>query len=81
MDRGRTKMMHIIIGLFFISLGIWGVFDEWYYVVDFVKGSGAVLLVLAGLVGILAGLVGPIHRAEESDDEDLSESSLGIEQS
>ena len=51
-------MMHIIIGIFFISLGIWGVFDEWYYVVDFVKGSFSILLVIVGLIAILAGIVG-----------------------
>ena len=74
-------MMHIIIGLFFIALGIWGVFDEWYYVVDFVKGSGSVLLVVAGLIGILAGLIGPIEMKRDTEDEGLSDSSVGIEQS
>lgn len=49
-------MIHIIIGLFFIALGIWGVFDEWYYVVDCVKGSSAVFLLLIGHIAILAGL-------------------------
>ncbi len=51
--------MHIIVGLFFIALGIWGVFDEWYYVVDFVKGGSSVLLVVVGIFGILAGAAGP----------------------
>jgi len=32
-------MLHIILGLFFIALGIWGLFDEYYYVADFVKGG------------------------------------------
>ena len=50
-------MMHIIIGLFAIALGIWGVFDEWYYVVDAVKGGSSLLLILAGMVGIFAGVV------------------------
>ena len=74
-------MMHIIIGLFFIALGIWGVFDEWYYVVDFVKGGGSVFLVLAGLVGILAGLVGPIRTKDDSEDEELVKDLVGNEQS
>jgi len=52
-------MMHIIIGLFFIALGIWGVFDEWYYVVDFVKGGTAIFLIIGGLVSTLAGLAIP----------------------
>ena len=56
-------MMHIIIGLFFISLGIWGVFDEWYYVIDFLKGFLSFALVLAGLLGIFAGVVRPGIKA------------------
>ena len=51
-------MLHIILGLFFIALGIWGVYDEWYYVVDFIKGFFSIFLVLFGLVGIMAGIVG-----------------------
>ncbi len=58
-------MMHIIVGLFFIALGVWGVFDEWYYVVDFVKGSFSVLLVVIGLLGILAGAIGPRGKTEK----------------
>jgi len=59
-------MMHIIIGLFFIALGIWGVFDEWYYVVDCVKGSSAVFLLLIGHIAILAGLKKQKVESEES---------------
>ena len=29
-------MLHIIAGLFFVALGIWGLYDEFYYVADFV---------------------------------------------
>jgi len=58
-------MMHIIVGLFFIALGIWGVFDEWYYVVDFVKGSSSVLLVVVGIFGILAGAIGSRKKVDE----------------
>lgn len=61
-------MIHIIIGLFFIALGIWGVFDEWYYVVDCVKGSAAVVLLVAGHLAILAGLKKPKEKSEESPD-------------
>lgn len=58
-------MLHITIGLFLIALGVWGIFDEWYYVVDCVKGGGAMLLIVGGLVGMLAGLVRP---GESLDD-------------
>jgi hypothetical protein len=58
-------MMHIIIGLFFISLGIWGVFDEWYYVVDFVKGFSTVTLIIGGIIGIFAGIIGPLRKNQD----------------
>jgi hypothetical protein len=58
-------MMHIIVGLFFIALGIWGVFDEWYYVVDCVKGGTTVLLLAVGHVAILAGVMRPKKKVEE----------------
>ena len=61
-------MMHIIIGLFFIALGIWGVFDEWYYVVDFVKGASAVILLAIGHIAILAGVMKPKQESEESPE-------------
>lgn len=60
-------MLQIILGLFFIALGIWGLFDEYYYVADFIKGGLPILLMLSGLVATLAGLVLPGEK-EESDD-------------
>jgi hypothetical protein len=59
-------MVNIILGLFFLALGIWGLFDEYYYVADFVKGSLPILLMLAGLVAMLAGFFSPAEK-EESD--------------
>lgn len=60
-------MMHIIFGLFFIALGIWGVFDEWYYVIDFVKGSSSVVLVALGIFGIFAGVAGAKTPAQDDE--------------
>ncbi len=59
-------MLHIILGLFFIALGIWGFFDQYYYVADVVKGGLPILLMLSGLVATLAGLLPPTKK-EESD--------------
>ena len=59
-------MLHIIVGLFAIALGIWGVFDEWYYVVDVVKGGSSIVLILVGLIAIFAGLVGPRPTPKET---------------
>jgi len=63
-------MMHIVVGLFFVSLGLWGVFDEWYYVVDCLKGGFSLALVVAGIIAILAGVVGP-RSSLEPDEADL----------
>ena len=59
-------MLNIILGLFFIALGIWGLFDEYYYVADFIKGSLPILLVFSGLVATLAGFIPPTEK-EEAD--------------
>ncbi len=56
-------MLHINVGLLFIALGIWGLFDEYYYVVDFIKGGFPIFLMLAGLIAALAGCIPP--RKEE----------------
>jgi hypothetical protein len=60
-------MMHIISGLFFIALGIWGLFDEYYYVEDFFKGGVPLLLVLLGLLATLAGFIPPKRKEEGLD--------------
>lgn len=59
-------MLNIILGLFFIALGIWGLFDEYYYVADFIKGGLPIVLMLAGLVATLAGIFPP-NQKEETD--------------
>ena len=59
-------MMSIVIGLFLIALGIWGVIDEHYYVMDFLKGGAPVALMLGGLLATLAGVVP--YRQEEDED-------------
>jgi len=60
-------MMHIIIGLFFIALGIWGVYDEYYYVADVIKGGLPIVMVIIGLVATLAGIV-PVRSKEEVEN-------------
>ncbi len=59
-------MIEIIIGLLFIALGIWGIFDEYYYVVDVVKGGFPILMILFGLVATLAGFVPPKGKEESN---------------
>lgn len=51
------KVSHIIAGIIAVSLGVYGVFDEYFVVIEFIKGSIQPLLFLAGLFGILAGIL------------------------
>ena len=67
-------MVHIFVGLFFIALGVWGLFDEYYYVVDFAKGGIPVFLIFVGLVATLAGFIPP-RREEHSDGREEEERS------
>jgi len=59
-------MVEIVLGLFLIALGIWGVYDEYYYVADFVKGGLPVVLMLVGLLATLAGVT-PLQREEDEN--------------
>ena len=61
-------MVHIIIGLFIMALGVWGLYDEYYYVVDFLKGSLPLVLMGGGLLATLAGCV-PQKQEEEAGNE------------
>jgi hypothetical protein len=62
----EEAMLNIILGLFFIALGIWGLFDEYYYVADFIKGGLPIVLISSGLTATLAGFIMPAEK-EESD--------------
>ena len=50
-------MVQIVLGLFLTALGIWGIYDEYYYVADFIKGGLPIVLMIAGLVATVAGIV------------------------
>jgi hypothetical protein len=60
-------MLHIITGLFLIALGILGIYDEFYYVADFVKGGLPHLMILFGLVATLAGFIPPKEKEESKN--------------
>lgn len=64
-------MLHIIFGLLFIALGIWGVFDEYYYIADIIKGGLPICMILLGLVATLAGFIPPKVKEESEDGQRL----------
>jgi threonine/homoserine/homoserine lactone efflux protein len=59
-------MAHMFVGLLLLAVGVWGVFEEYYFVVDFVKGAGPIVLMLVGLLAALAGCVS--QKKEEEED-------------
>lgn len=60
-------MMGVVLGLVFIALGVWGLYDEYYYVADFFKGGLPLVLMAFGLLATLAGVT-PFREEEKQDD-------------
>ena len=48
---------HVLGGIVALSVGIFGIYDEYFTVVEFLKGVLQPLFALIGLVAILAGLL------------------------
>ena len=58
-------MVQVIVGLFLVAFGIWGLFDDWYYVVDFISGFAPVFMVLLGVCSLALVFLGPKILKEE----------------
>ena len=52
-----ARKWHALGGATALGLGVYGVYDEYFVVVEFIKGIIQPILVLAGLTAILAGLL------------------------
>jgi len=63
-------MLHIILGLFFLALGIWGIYDEYYYVADIVKAGLPIWYDVIGLLATLAGFVPPKTEEEAPENDE-----------
>ena len=50
------KKMNYIAAALFLLLGLYGLYDEYYAVMDFFSGAMPPLLVIAGLVSVLHGI-------------------------
>ena len=50
------RKLNLGIGVFALSNGIYGVYDEYFNVIDFLKGAGPLILIVIGLVALFAGL-------------------------
>ncbi|MBL6988532.1 MAG: hypothetical protein ISR65_02065 [Bacteriovoracaceae bacterium] len=51
----NKRTFHLLFGLTMLGLGIFGIIDEWYNVIDFVLGLSAIVLTLWGTVLIAVG--------------------------
>jgi UDP-N-acetylmuramyl pentapeptide phosphotransferase/UDP-N-acetylglucosamine-1-phosphate transferase len=52
----KPKTGHIIFGLLFLGVGIYGFFDEYYAVLDFFKGSVPLAMLVIGMVSVASGV-------------------------
>lgn len=52
----KFKRMNLIVAVIFLLLGLYGLYDEYYAVMDFFEGMLPPLLVVAGLVSIFHGI-------------------------
>lgn len=50
------KKMNLIVAVIFLLLGLYGIYDEYYAVLDFFYGMSPPLLVVAGLVSVVHGI-------------------------
>ncbi len=51
------RKWHVLGGAMALGLGVYGVYDEYFVVVEFIKGCTQPVLVLAGLSALLAGVL------------------------
>ena len=51
------RIWHIVIGVAALSVGIIGIYDEYFTVVEFIKGFLQPLFAVIGFVAILSGLL------------------------
>lgn len=49
-------MLSIVFGLIAIFLGIWGLINYWWYIVDFLIALLPLILIFSGSVAVLAGI-------------------------
>ena len=52
----KFKRMNLIVAVICLLLGLYGLYDEYYAVMDFLEGMMPPLLVVAGLVSIFHGI-------------------------
>jgi hypothetical protein len=64
-------MFSIVLGLIAVCLGIWGLVNYWWYIIDFLAAILPLLLIFGGCVAIMAGIrnTGLTAKIKESHGE------------
>lgn len=50
------RKLHLIAGVVLLVLGLYGAYDEFFNVIDFIKGASPVIFIICGIVALAAGL-------------------------
>ena len=50
------RLGHIIAGALAFGVGLWGVYDEYFVTIEFLKSASQPLLALVGLIAVIAGM-------------------------
>ncbi|MGK5088469.1 hypothetical protein WDW86_12995 [Bdellovibrionota bacterium FG-2] len=61
MGMSLKRKVHLIVGIVALVLGVYGVYDEYFNVIDFLKGASPLIFIAVGVVALVAGLTKKIH--------------------
>jgi hypothetical protein len=61
MSMSTKRKAHLILGIFALTVGIYGVYDEYFNVIDFLKGASPLIFIAIGIVAVVAGLTKKIR--------------------
>ncbi|MBF0360267.1 MAG: hypothetical protein HQK49_04610 [Oligoflexia bacterium] len=60
-------MIQVVLGIFLIAFGLWGLFDSWNYVLDFFNGFLPIIMTIVGIFSIALYVVGPENLKKKDE--------------
>ena len=51
-----SSTVHIVFGLVLLALAVYGFYDNYYAVMDFIKGSTPIILIGVGTIAVFSGI-------------------------
>ena len=55
-NRKSNQKPYIFFGVVFLFVGLYGLYDEWYCVMDFFKGSYPPIIIVLGTLALITGI-------------------------